>query len=112
MRGIPINATSHCVACSLVAVFSISLKRLTWHDGVIPQEEVWIKMGGDKGGGSFKMSLQPANVYHPNSIHNTFVFCCFEAADTVTNLHVALDTYSKNVDDLQATKWRLEINVA
>lgn len=68
-------------------------------------------MGGDKGGGSFKMSLQPANVYHPNSIHNTFVFCCFEAADTVTNLHVALDTYSKNVDDLQAAKWRLEINV-
>lgn len=58
-------------------------------------------MGGDKGGGSFKMSLQLANIHHPNSIRNTYVFCCFQAADTVTNLHVALDTYPRKVDDLQ-----------
>eukprot|EP00731_Ephydatia_muelleri_P005990 Em0003g238a len=28
---------------------------LTWHDGVIPASEIWLKLGRDKGGGSFKM---------------------------------------------------------
>ena len=40
-----------------------------------------VKIGGDKGGGSFKMSLQLGNVDHPNSI-NTFVF----------NLNIGLDS--------------------
>ena len=31
---------------------------LTWHDGSIPRDEIWVKLGGDKGGGSFKMSFQ------------------------------------------------------
>ena len=65
-----------------------------------------MKLGGDKGGDSFKMSLQLANVPHPNSIHNTFVFCCFQAGDSVTNLHVALDSYRKQVDDLSAMTWQ------
>ena len=80
--------------------------RLTWHDGLIPNEEVWVKMGGDKGGGSFKMSLQLANVLHPNSIHNTFVFSSFEASDTVTNLHVGLDSYKGQIESLMGMKWK------
>ncbi len=59
--------------------------------------EVWVKVGGDKGGGTFKMSLQLANVAHPNSINNTFVFACFEANDSVTNLHDSLDGYRDQV---------------
>ena len=35
--------------------------RLTWHGDIIPQDEIWIKIGGDKGGGSFKMNFQIAN---------------------------------------------------
>lgn len=31
---------------------------LTWYDGHIPTDEIWVKLGGDKGGGSFKMSFQ------------------------------------------------------
>ena len=53
---------------------------------------MWIKIGddeGDKGGGSFKMNFQIVNVAAPNSVHNTCVFCCYEASDTVTNLHIA-----------------------
>ena len=46
--------------------------RLTWHDGTIPQDEIWVKIRGDKGGGSFKMSFQICNVPHPNSVENTF----------------------------------------
>ena len=42
----------------------------------MPESEIWVKLGGDKGGISFKMSL------HPNSIHNTFVFSCYQAGDS------------------------------
>ena len=31
---------------------------LTWHNGLIPESEIWIKLGGDHGGGSFKLSMQ------------------------------------------------------
>ena len=79
--------------------------RLTWHDGMIPSEEIWLKIGGDKGGGSFKMSLQIANVLHPNSTLNTVVFCAFEASDTTSNLHIALDRYTQQVKDLNNLKW-------
>ncbi|KAL5494433.1 hypothetical protein EMCRGX_G015768 [Ephydatia muelleri] len=47
--------------------------RLTWHNGVIPASEMWIKLGGDKG---FKMNPQIVNVASPNSVNNTCVFCC------------------------------------
>ena len=49
--------------------------RLIWHDGMIPQDEIWVKIGGDKGGGSFKMSFQICNVSHPNSVENTCLRC-------------------------------------
>ena len=26
-----------------------SLNKLTWHHGAIPADEVWVKIGGDKG---------------------------------------------------------------
>ncbi len=61
-----------------------------WHDGIIP-EEIWVKMGGHKGGGSFKMNLQMLELPKPNSVNNTCVFSAFQASDTMTNLHVALD---------------------
>ena len=67
---------------------------------------MWVKIGGDKGGGSFKMSLQLGNVDHPNSINNTFVFACFEADDSVTNLHIGLDSYREQVETLKALTWQ------
>ncbi|KAL5517155.1 hypothetical protein EMCRGX_G002639 [Ephydatia muelleri] len=71
--------------------------RLTWH-------EVWIKLGGDKGGGTFKMSFQIVNVPPPNCPQHTCVFCCFEADDSITNLHVALDRFQDQVEELQRIK--------
>eukprot|EP00731_Ephydatia_muelleri_P013186 Em0007g496a len=41
-----------------------------------------------------------------NSVHNTCVFCCFEAGDSVTNLHVALDRFKDQVEHLHGMKWR------
>ncbi len=36
---------------------------LTWHDGAIPSNEIWVKLGGDKGRGSFKGAGTPPT--HP-----------------------------------------------
>ncbi|KAL5509517.1 hypothetical protein EMCRGX_G004906 [Ephydatia muelleri] len=80
--------------------------RLTWHNGVIPASEIWIKLGGDKGGGTFKMNFQIINVAAPNSVNNTCVFCCFEADDSYTNLHIALERYKEQVEHLQRMTWR------
>ena len=38
------------------------------------ENEIHIKIGGDHGGGSFKMSFQVANVGNPNRKDNTVVF--------------------------------------
>ena len=35
--------------------------RLTWHESFMPPREVWLKIGGDKGGGTFKMNFQIVN---------------------------------------------------
>ncbi len=76
--------------------------RLTWNDSLIPANEIWLKIGGDKGGGSFEMSLQIANTTHPNSTFNTVVFCAFEAPDTTSNLHIGLDRYRLEVEEMKS----------
>ena len=38
--------------------------RLTWHEGNIPPSEVWLKIGGDKGGGTFKMNFRLSMLPH------------------------------------------------
>ena len=80
--------------------------RLTWHGGVIPEDEIWVKLGGDKGGGSFKMSFQICNVLHPNSPNNTCVFCAYEAPDNPSNLRIALERYCDQVNSLESKTWR------
>ena len=36
--------------------------QLTWHNSTIPEDEVWVKLGGDHGGGTFKLMLQIAEL--------------------------------------------------
>eukprot|EP00731_Ephydatia_muelleri_P038060 Em0644g1a len=64
--------------------------RLTWHEGFIPANEIWLKIGGDKGGGTFKMTFQ----------------ILFVAGDSITNLHVAPDRFKDQVEHLHGMKWR------
>ena len=82
------------------------VQRLTWHDGLIPQDEVWVKVGGDKGGPTFKMSFQLVNTPNPNSVENTCVFTVFEAKDSLTNLQVALERYKPQISALQSASWQ------
>ena len=67
---------------------------------------VWLKLGGDKGGGTFKMSFQVANVKNPNSQQNTVVFNIFEAPDSFCNLKLALDQYSEDIQHLNNMVWK------
>ena len=83
-----------------------SCGKLTWHDGAIPSNEIWIKLGGDHGGGSFKFVMEVANAEHPNSVHNTVPVCVFDCQDTASNLHMALGLYAEQVKELVETQWR------
>ena len=76
-----------------------------WHPGQ-PTDDIWLKLGGDKGGGSFKFMLEIANTKCPNSKRNTIVLCAFEATDTAVNLHMALDRYKMEVDSISRMTWR------
>ena len=82
--------------------------QLTWQGGAVPLGEVWVKLGGDKGGSSMKVNFQVCNVPAPNSLKNTCVFAAFEAPDTAHNLRVALSRYQEQVQELQSLIWRLE----
>ncbi|XP_078671099.1 uncharacterized protein LOC144911160 [Branchiostoma floridae x Branchiostoma belcheri] len=81
---------------------------LTWHDTTIPKEEIWVKLGGDHGGGSFKMAFQVLNKPNPNSKDNTNVFCVFNAKDSRENLNLATSRFSSDIRDLQHSKWKCQ----
>ncbi|XP_041455390.1 uncharacterized protein LOC121408131 [Lytechinus variegatus] len=82
------------------------LKELTWHNGSIPADEVWIKLGGDKGGGTFKMMIQIGNVSRPNSLANTRVVLLYPGSDSTFNLDVALSDFTLQVEELASSTWR------
>ena len=73
---------------------------------MISKDEIWIKLGGDAGGKSFKQMLQVGNVNYPNALKNTIVICAFEATDSVHNLKVGLERHSAEVLELLQTSWR------
>ena len=78
---------------------------MTWHSGIIPSSEVWIKIGGDHGGSSFKLSMQIANTERPNATDNTIPLCIFNEKDSTANLQTALTQYSSQIEQLQQATW-------
>ena len=59
-----------------------------------------LKIGGDKGGKTFKMVFQIVNTRAPNSPNNTVIFSIFEAPDSVTNLKVVGDRFGEEIREL------------
>jgi len=45
---------------------------LTWHNGAIPSEEIWVKLGGDKGRGSFKRQYREFQLDEKDGYHFSF----------------------------------------
>ncbi len=85
---------------TVALISTVRENRLTWHSGLIPPQEIWVKIGGDKGGGSMKTCFQICNVPHPNSCKNSCVFSIFEAPDTTTNLNIALKPFTVQINNL------------
>ena len=57
--------------------------------GVIPsniKDVILFKFSGDKGGGSWKLIVNPVNVEHPQSLRHVQPVCEFTAPDTRSNL--------------------------
>ena len=74
---------------------------LTNHGGAIPDDELWVKLGGDKGRGSFTFNFQVVNIPHPNSVKKTVLTSVFKAGDSSSNLHTALDRYREHIEEAQ-----------
>ncbi|XP_057290870.1 uncharacterized protein LOC130613560 [Hydractinia symbiolongicarpus] len=75
------------------------------HHSFIPDDEIHVKIGGDHGDNSFKMSYQVANIRNPNRKENTTIFSIFEAKDSVTNLRICLERFKPQIRILQKQKW-------
>ena len=67
----------------------------------IPDDQFWVKFGGDKGHGSFKFNMQVCNFLHPNSQKNTTLLAMCMAGDSTANLHLALDMYKEQLQEME-----------
>ena len=79
---------------------------LKWDDGVIPSEHVWLKIGGDHGKGSFKVSLQVCNLDNANSNLNTHLLYMVGVKDTVNNLREIFLQIGDSINSLNGLAWR------
>lgn len=77
--------------------FLVRAELLTSHGGMIQQDKLYVKLGGDHGQGSMKFAFQLANLEKPNSSKKTVVFSIFEAKDTRNNLRTLLQIYKEQL---------------
>lgn len=84
--------------------FLVRAELLTSHGGMIPEDRLYVKLGGDHGQGPMKFALQLANLEKPNSSKKTVVFSIFEAKDTRNNLRTSLQIYKEQLEELKQTK--------
>tara|TARA_B110000881_G_C18543357_1_gene499771 strand:+ start:804 stop:1031 length:228 start_codon:yes stop_codon:yes gene_type:complete len=75
---------------------------------LIPEDEIWLKVGGDKGGKNptTKLNFQIANVKCPNSADNTTNFACFDAPDSLPNITIAMSKVKAQLDTLASMSWK------
>ena len=74
---------------------------ITWHKGAILEAEVWLKLGGDKGGGTFKIIM-----FSGTSTLPTRVFSIFDAPDTYMNIKTGLQQHIDQINLLETHTWR------
>ena len=71
----------------------------------IPDCEIHLKIGGDYGGGSFKMSFQITNVVNPNEPKNTIVFSIMKAKDYKCNICLCLERFRLQIKQFEKVTW-------
>ena len=72
------------------------------HHQFIQNNKILVKIGGDHGGGSFKMPYQIANVHNPSSTDNRIFFSMFEPKVYCSNIKIALTRFREQVKALQS----------
>ena len=78
---------------------------MTWHNQTIPDDEIWLKIGRDHRGDSFKLVLEVTNVDNPNSKDNTFLIRMVECKDSNENLRKILEHVKDQLNALDAMTW-------
>ena len=78
--------------------------KLLWRDGM-PKDEIWVKIGGDHGGNSFKLCLQVCNLDKPNSKENTIVYACMSAKDIYENMSKICSIHESQINQLKEEYW-------
>ena len=82
-------------------------KMITWHDEKIPKDEVWLKIGGDHGKNSLKLTMEVVNTIKPNSQGNTIVIGIASVKDTYENIKSFLNTgILDDLVQLKNQKWK------
>jgi hypothetical protein len=75
------------------------------HNGIIPDNEIHLKLGGDFGKQSFKISMQIVNLEKPNSKDNTIVIAMANIKDKYRNLEKFINLIKSQVECLQNLIW-------
>ena len=79
--------------------------KLTWHDGAIPENEVWVKVGGDHGQGSLKFNLAIVNTKNPNSMDNNILIGMACVKDSRENMEMFFYSIRKQLADVEKLVW-------
>ena len=79
---------------------------LIYSHNFIPDNEIWLKVGGDHGGESFEMTFQIGNMQHPNVPENTVIFSIMEAKDNKANLRLCLERFRTHISYFNKVTWR------
>ena len=80
---------------------------LTWREGSIPQDEIWVKIGGNHGKNSLKFTLQIANTTKPNARNNTVVIAIVSVRDTHDNMvRFLAGGLASDLKALQSHSWK------
>lgn len=82
-----------------LTILSTTINCFTSHGGMIPDDKLYVKLGGEHGQGSMKFAIQLANLH----VEKPIVFSIFEAKDTRNNLRTSLQIYQEQLEELKQT---------
>ena len=79
--------------------------KLTWHDGAIPENEVWVKVGGDHGQGRLKFNLAIVNTKNLISMDNNVLIGMAGVKDPIEKMEIIFDSIRKELAHVEKPVW-------
>ena len=75
--------------------------QLKWKNDM-PKDKIWLKIGGDHGGNTFKISWKILNDDKPNAKENTNVIACLQVKDNHENLRTITKIHKDQIECLSS----------